>query len=145
MPRKRRTFPADLKAKIAVEALPEEMTLAELAATNEFIRYPTSSMIYPWMEESFLMRPGKKFVFGRFSESRPEKARKMWLLPSDFIDRASMNGWRDIEKAASRPCGSRPFLAGSLLFPGRPGSIEESGSEKAPLIAKAAGKNSRIL
>ena len=32
MPRKRRSFPADLKAKVALEALREEATLTELAA-----------------------------------------------------------------------------------------------------------------
>ncbi len=32
MPRKRRSFPAELKAKIALEALREEATMAELAA-----------------------------------------------------------------------------------------------------------------
>ncbi len=32
MPRKRRSYPAELKAKIALEALQEEATMAELAA-----------------------------------------------------------------------------------------------------------------
>ena len=32
MPRKRRSYPAELKAKVAVEALREEATMAELAA-----------------------------------------------------------------------------------------------------------------
>jgi transposase len=32
MPRKRRNYPAELKAKVALEALREEATLAELAA-----------------------------------------------------------------------------------------------------------------
>ena len=32
MPRKRRSYPAELKAKVALEALREEATLAELAA-----------------------------------------------------------------------------------------------------------------
>ena len=32
MPRKRRSYPAELKAKIALEALREEATMAELAA-----------------------------------------------------------------------------------------------------------------
>ena len=32
MPRKRRSYPAELKAKVALEALREEVTLAELAA-----------------------------------------------------------------------------------------------------------------
>ena len=32
MPRKRRSFPAELKAKVALEALREEATMAELAA-----------------------------------------------------------------------------------------------------------------
>ena len=32
MPRKRRRYPAELKAKVAVEALREEATMAELAA-----------------------------------------------------------------------------------------------------------------
>ena len=32
MPRKRRSYPADLKAKVALEALREEATMAELAA-----------------------------------------------------------------------------------------------------------------
>ena len=32
MPRKRRNYPAELKAKIALEALREESTMAELAA-----------------------------------------------------------------------------------------------------------------
>jgi transposase len=32
MPRKRRSYPAELKAKIALEALREESTIAELAA-----------------------------------------------------------------------------------------------------------------
>ena len=31
MPRKRRSYPAELKAKVAVEALREEATMAELA------------------------------------------------------------------------------------------------------------------
>ena len=32
MPRKRRSYPAELKAKVALEALREEATMAELAA-----------------------------------------------------------------------------------------------------------------
>ncbi len=32
MPRKRRSFPAELKAKVALEALREEATMSELAA-----------------------------------------------------------------------------------------------------------------
>ena len=32
MPRKRRSYPAELKAKVALEALREESTMAELAA-----------------------------------------------------------------------------------------------------------------
>ncbi len=33
MPRKRRSYPAELKAKVALEALREEATMAELAAS----------------------------------------------------------------------------------------------------------------
>ena len=35
MPRKRRSYPAELKAKVAVEALREEATIAELAARDD--------------------------------------------------------------------------------------------------------------
>ena len=38
MPRKRRSYPAELKTKVAVEALREEATLAELAARYDVIR-----------------------------------------------------------------------------------------------------------
>ena len=34
MPRKRRSYPAELKAKIALEALREEATMAELAEVD---------------------------------------------------------------------------------------------------------------
>ena len=42
MPRKRRSYPAELKAKVALEALREEATMAELAA-----RYPDSTPTRP--------------------------------------------------------------------------------------------------
>ena len=35
MPRKRRSYPAELKAKVALEALREEATMAELVARDD--------------------------------------------------------------------------------------------------------------
>ena len=37
MPRKRRSYPAELKAKVALEALREEATMAELAGYKSII------------------------------------------------------------------------------------------------------------
>ena len=48
MPRKRRSFPAELKAKVALEALREESTMAELAA-----RYDVhSNLIATWKRKA---------------------------------------------------------------------------------------------
>ena len=55
MPRKRRSFPAELKAKIALEALREEATMAELA-----IRYD----VHPNLIANWKKRARQKVLAG---------------------------------------------------------------------------------
>ena len=47
MPRKRRSYPAELKAKVALEALREEATLAELAARYDVHRCFRHQLLLP--------------------------------------------------------------------------------------------------
>ena len=46
MPRKRRSYPTELKAKVALEALREEATMAELAARYDVLVHP--NLIANW-------------------------------------------------------------------------------------------------
>ena len=55
MPRKRRSFPAELKAKIALEALREEATMAELA-----VRYD----VHPNLIANWKKRARQKVLAG---------------------------------------------------------------------------------
>ncbi len=60
MPRKRRSYPAELKAKIALEALREEATMAELAARYDV--HP--NLIANWKKKA------REQVLASFSERR---------------------------------------------------------------------------
>ena len=53
MPRKRRSYPAELKAKVALEALREEATMAELAARYD-VHPMGSPSTYVWWISNFL-------------------------------------------------------------------------------------------
>ena len=61
MPRKRRSYPAELKAKVALEALREEATLAELAA-----RYD----VHPNLIANWKKQARQKVLAGLLGESR---------------------------------------------------------------------------
>ena len=50
MPRKRRSYPAELKAKVALEALREEATMAELAARYDVLVHP--NLIANWKQKA---------------------------------------------------------------------------------------------
>ena len=68
MPRKRRSYPAELKAKVALEALREEATLAELAARYDV--HP--NLIANWKKQA------RQKVLAGFSENheRQEASRE---------------------------------------------------------------------
>ena len=66
MPRKRRSYPAELKAKVALEALREEATMAELAARydvhpNLIANHDRHSQAAAW--SSSTDRPGSSFYW----------------------------------------------------------------------------------
>ncbi len=60
MPRRRRKYPAELKAKVALEALREESTMAELTARYDV--HPT--LIANWKKKA------REQVLASFSEKR---------------------------------------------------------------------------
>ena len=76
MPRKRRSYPAELKAKVALEALREEATMAELAARYEV--HPT--LITNWKKQA------RQTVLAGFSgnherqEASRERVRRLMRL-----------------------------------------------------------------
>ena len=69
MPRKRRRYPAELKAKVALEALREEATMAELAA-----RYD----VHPNLITNWLEKTARQTVLAGFSgnHERQEASRE---------------------------------------------------------------------
>ena len=64
MPRKRRSYPAELKAKVALEALREEATMAELAA-----RYDVHPNLLKWPR-------------ARLPRTRGDRPSRLWVANS---------------------------------------------------------------
>ena len=98
MPRKRRSYPAELKAKVALEALREEATMAELAARYEV--HP--NLITNWKKQA------RQTVLAGFSgnhERRPHSA---------LDDRTPQEAYTDGGAAQSpgrRPVSEQPKVA----------------------------------
>ena len=91
MPRKRRRSPAELKTKVALEALREEATMAELAARYDV--HP--NLIANWKKKA------RQTVLVGFSEnherqeaSRETEVRELWakigelVIERDFLSKA---------------------------------------------------------
>ena len=71
MPRKRRSYPAELKAKVALEALREEATMAELAARYDV--HP--NLIANWKKQA---REQVRVSFSALERPRSRSCERRW-------------------------------------------------------------------
>ena len=146
MPRKRRSYPAALKAKVALEALREEATMAELAA-----RYGVHpNLIANWKTKA---RQQPAFLF--VSEYRDETRRvfdSLWLCNEGTISEAKkfatenrfdcirlrkrIDGWEvrttDFDWVSPKE-GSR-LTVNIQLGPGIAGKLQASSDNCAKLV-----------
>ena len=107
MPRKRRSYPAELKAKVALEALREEATMAELAARYDV--HP--NLITNWKKKA------RQKVLAGFSGNherqeacrsriRHQAAAGSWTMPRQWeIQRTWLNSARAAVRSPAKPNG----------------------------------------
>ena len=95
MPRKRRSYPAELKAKVALEALREEATMAELAARYDV--HP--NLIATWKKQ---VREQVLVSFSGKHEHRLDIPFRGSLFAQDYLQESvtRLDDWRDIDAAA---------------------------------------------